>query len=240
MPARPSLSAAHGSVCTFSLRAHRTLCLRDSICRQRHLDSVLVPTLLAWLFALVATGFWLLWPVLRSSVFPRHGETLVVVFDGYHRLDAALVGTGQRPLLLLTCPKFHQPSSRQRQVLQQQDRQFWSVQQGRDSAHQLTVLATWLQQPPRSLPAIGSVLLVSDAHHLPRLLPAARVALGGRGFRVSGWIADQHRPPEQRPGLPSPWLISRDWLRLQLWRLSGSTGSALRPRLRAHKQLVCG
>jgi hypothetical protein len=188
----------------------------------------------------VVSSLWLLWPLLRPLRSPASGQTLVAVFDGYHRLDAALHRTPPRwPLLLLTCPRFQQPTPEQIRQARQQQRPFWVVPRGHDSAHHLAVLSGWLRHPPPSLPPVQRVLLVSDAHHLHRLLPAARLALGGLGLGVAGLIADSDQPPAQRPPLPGPWLISRYWRRLQLWRASGSTG-VLRPRLRRHKQAVCG
>lgn len=58
---------------------------------------------------LSALVLWLLWPLLRPAVAPARGATLVVVFDGYHRLDAALAHT-RGPLLLLSCPLTGQPA----------------------------------------------------------------------------------------------------------------------------------
>jgi hypothetical protein len=162
----------------------------------------------------------------------------VVVFDGYHRLDAALTHTPAEPLLLITCPRTGQPTTAQRQRLA--SRPFWRLQQGVHSAQQLTALSRWLQQPPAVLPPIGRVLLVSDRHHLPRLLPAARLALGGQGLRVSALLADADVPVQLRPPQPGPVPIARDWLRLQLWRATGSTGAWLAPELGARKHAACG
>ena len=193
---------------------------------------------LPWLIAAAAALSWLFWPLLRPQLAPARGDTLVVVVDGYHRLDAALRYTGTRPLLLISCPLTGQPTAAQRR--QAAGRLFYTVHEGSDSAEQLTVLARWLQHPPARLPRLGRVLLVSDSHHLPRLLPAARLALGGRGLAVSGWIAAADRPAAVRPPLPPAWLISRDWLRLQLWRASGSTGAFLVPATKRRKQAECG
>jgi hypothetical protein len=185
-----------------------------------------------------AAGLWLTWPLLRPAVAPARGSTLVVVFDGYHRLDGALAASGYRPLLLITCPLTGQPTDQQR--LKARDRPFFTVVEGWDSAHQLTVLAHWLRQPPAALPEIGRVLLVSDSHHLPRLLPAARLALGSQGLRLQGLAADGQWPETSRHPLPGPWPISRDWLRLQLWRATGSTGAFLVPATLQRKQAACG
>jgi len=182
-------------------------------------------------FLLGAIALWLLWPLLRPALAPARGTTLVVVFDGYHRLDVALARSGSLPLLLITCPNTGQPTPAQRQRVQ--GRPFWVLNEGWDSAHQLSWLARWLQQPPTSLPPIGRVLLVSDSHHLPRLLPAARLALGSQGVSVAGLTTATALPP---PGL---WLVLRDSLRLQLWRATGSTGAFLVPATLAAKQAAC-
>ena len=93
------------------------------------------------LFVLIAGSIlWLLWPLLRPALNSARGTTLVVVLDGYHRLDAALTRT-------------------------------------------------------------GTVLLVSDSHHLPRLLPAARLALGGQGLSLAGLTASSALPA------PASWPI---------------------------------
>ena len=188
-------------------------------------------------FLMGGAALWLLWPLFRPTLAPARGTTLVVVLDGYHRLDAALKRTGAKPLLLITCPRTGQPMAAQRQ--RARGRPFWVVRQGWDSAHQLTVLARWLQQqPPTShypaLPPIGRVLLVSDSHHLPRLLPAARLALGAQGIAVAGLTASSALPAL------SAWPIWRDSLRLQLWRATGSTGAFLVPTQQRAKQVACG
>jgi hypothetical protein len=83
------------------------------------------------------------------------------------------------------------------------------------------------------------VLLVSDSHHLPRLIPSARLAVGGRGLAVASLLADADRSPSQRQPPPGPWPISRDWLRLQLWRATGSTGAFLVPATQQRKDQEC-
>ena len=77
------------------------------------------------------------------------------------------------------------------------------------------------------------MLLVSDSHHLPRLLPAARLALGGQGVRVAGLTASSALPA------PAAWPIWRDSLRLQLWRATGSTVAFLVPSTLRAKQAAC-
>lgn len=196
------------------------------------MKSKLLPFLL-----LGSAALWLLWPLLRPALAPARGTTLVVVFDGYHRLDAALQHTGTSPLLLITCPRTGQPTPAQRH--RASGRLFFVVSEGADSAEQLTVLARWLQLPPAALPPLGEVMLISDTHHLPRLLPSARLALGGRGWRVTGLPADADWPAVARPPLPGPWPISRDWLRLQLWRATGITGAQLVPAIRRRKLAAC-
>jgi hypothetical protein len=183
------------------------------------------------LLLVAAAMLWLLWPLLRPALAPARGTTLVVVFDGYHRLDAALARSGSLPLLLITCPLTGQPTAAQRQ--RARSRPFWVLNHGADSAQQLSWLARWLQRPPASLPPIGRVLLASDSHHLPRLLPAARLALGGQGLAVAGLTTASVQPP------PGPWPILRDSLRLQLWRATGSTGAFLVPATLRAKQAAC-
>jgi len=183
-----------------------------------------------------ALTLWLLWPLLRPTVAPAAGATLVVVFDGYHRLDAALAQTSG-PLLLLSCPLTGQPTPAQRR--RAGGRPFHIDRSGQDSARQLTALDAWLDRPPPGLPAFSRVLLVSDSNHIPRLLPAARLVLGGRGLTVDALLTDGDRPPARRFPHPGPWPILRDWLRLQLWRATGSTGAFLVPSLQRRKSLVC-
>jgi len=191
-----------------------------------------LPNALAGVTALAVAALWFLWPFLRPAIAPARGTTLVVVFDGYHRLDAALDRTRSLPLLLISCPLTGQPSAAQRR--RARSRPFWVLRQGWDSSHQLTHLALWLRQPPADLPPIGRVLLVSDSHHLPRLLPAARIALGSAGLTVATLTASTALPP------PGPWPILRDSLRLQLWRATGSTGAFLLPATLRAKQAACG
>jgi hypothetical protein len=160
----------------------------------------------------------------------------VVVFDGYHRLDAALERT-TGPLLLLSCPLTGQPTAAQ--LHRAGSRPLFIDRSGQDSARQLTALADWLAQPPAPLPPFGRVVLVSDSHHLPRLLPAARLALGGRGLALASLTADADWPPAQRHPPPGPLPITRDWLRLQLWRATGSTGAFLVPSIQRRKLHEC-
>jgi hypothetical protein len=172
----------------------------------------------------------------RPAFAPARGATLVVVFDGYHRLDAALERTSG-PLLLLSCPLTGQPTAAQR--LRAGPRPLFIDRSGQDSARQLTALAAWLAHPPASMPPFGRVLLVSDSHHIPRLLPAARLALSGRGFTVASLLADADWPPVQRHPPPGLGPIARDWLRLQLWRATGSTGAFVVPAIQRRKQHEC-
>ncbi|MFM8276608.1 MAG: hypothetical protein ACKN89_06415 [Cyanobium sp.] len=182
-------------------------------------------------------ALWALWPLLRPAFAPAPGTTLVVVFDGYHRLDAALERTSG-PLLLLSCPRTGQPTAAQ--IRRAGSRPLFIDRSGQNSARQLTALAEWLARPPTTLPPFGRVLLVSDSHHIPRLLPAAHLALGSQGLAVSGLLANAHLPSSHRLAPPGPWPITRDWLRLQLWRATGSTGDFLLPEYRSRKQQQCG
>jgi len=174
--------------------------------------------------------------LVRPALAPARGATLVVVFDGYHRLDAALERSSG-PLLLLSCPLTGQPTAAQR--LRAGPRPLFIDRSGQDSARQLTALAAWLAHPPASLPPFGRVLLVSDSHHIPRLLPAARLALGGWGLTVASLLADADGPPALRHPPPGLGPIARDWLRLQLWRATGSTGAFLVPAIQRRKQQEC-
>ena len=87
-------------------------------------------------------------------------------------------------------------------------------------------------------PPLGRVLLVTDSHHLPRLLPAARLAIGGGGLAVASLPADAAVPPPSAIP-PGPWPVIRDWLRLQLWRATGSIGAFLAPATRQRKAQEC-
>ncbi len=190
------------------------------------------------LLGLSTLGAWLLWPLIRPLLVPTSGTTLVVVFDGYHRLDAALARTPPRqPLLLIRCPSESQPSAAQLSLARQQGRVSFSVLgEGYDSATQITALARWLRHLPVRIPPVGQLLLVSDDAHLQRLIPATQVAVGGEGVRVSGLATDI--PGQSQP--VAPWPIVRDWWRLQLWRLSGTTGAFLVPDIQQQKRNRCG
>jgi len=119
------------------------------------------------------------------------------------------------------------------------DRPVFIDRSGPDSARQLTALATWLERPPPGLPTFGRVLLVSDSNQMPRIHPAARLVLGGRGYRVDALLTDGDRPPARRFPHPGPWPIARDWGRLQLWRATGSTSAFLVPLSQRRKELAC-
>ncbi len=159
-------------------------------------------------------SLWLLWPLLRPPLARTRG-----------------------PLLLLSCPVMGRLTPRQWR--RAGGRPVFIDRSGPDSARQLTALDAWLDRPPPGLPAFSRVLLVSDSNHIPRLLPAARLVLGGRGLTVDALLTDGDRPPARRFPHPGPWPIVRDWLRLQLWRATGSTGAFLVPSIQRRKSLVC-
>ena len=58
-------------------------------------------------------------------------------------------------------------------------------------------------------------------------------------FTVASLLADADWPPVQRHPPPGLGPIARDWLRLQLWRASGSTGAFLVPAIQRRKQQEC-
>lgn len=192
---------------------------------------------------------WLVWPLLRPRIWPASGPPLLVVLDGYHRLDWALRRQARsgNPILLITCPATGQPTAaqwaRQRMTsrLQSAPPPLLLLHQGFDTATQAAALAQWLQRrqqqgvaPPRQL------LLVSDAHHFPRASWAAQIATGGSGSQV----LPAPVPMPTNPTLPNaPWWKNwpswRDALRLQLWRTTGSTGAFLKPRYSQLKAATC-
>lgn len=192
-----------------------------------------------WLaLASVAVIGWTCWPLLRPRLLPAAGPPWLVVLDGYHRLDRALAlqaGAAHRrwPILLITCPQTGQPTSAQRArangpllVLLEHP------PLGGDTAGQAAALGRWLrdqsgQQRPRRL------LLLSDSHHFPRARWAAQLAVGGLGTTVQPW------PVNGQASSPELWPAFRDALRLQLWRLSGSTGARMVPAFQQYKRNQC-
>jgi len=123
------------------------------------------------------------------------------------------------------------------------------LRQGIDTAGQMAALGRWRPQLPdnphqrwRPVSAPALVWLVSDPAHLPRARLAAQIALGPAGTRVLPLPAPlPGSPPNPTERVPdrADWPLWRDALRLQLWRLSGSTGAALRPELRQRKHSLC-
>ena len=195
---------------------------------------------------LLAMGLWLLWPFLRPLLWPARGPAWLVVLDGYHRLDAALELQPRHrlPILLISCPATGQPTPSQwrraRGPLQ-------VLRAGFDTATQIAALGRW--RPPGGLgsQAPSRVWILSDAFHVPRAALAGQIALGPTGTRVDplplhpiGRPIAPFRFRAPPPAQPARlWPIWRDALRLQLWRLTGSTGAFLRPRLLQHKQRLC-
>jgi hypothetical protein len=135
-------------------------------------------------------ALWLLWPLLRPALAPARGTTLLVVIDGYHRLDAALTRTGSLPLLLITCPRTGQPTAAQSQ--RAAGRSFWVVRHGWNSAHQLTVFVRWLQRPS---PALAHRPRAAGERQPPPAPPAARCPnRPRRPGPFSGWSHRQFCP----------------------------------------------
>lgn len=201
---------------------------------------------------LLAAGLWWAWPFLRPQVWPARGPAWLVVLDGYHRLDAALELQRRHrlPILLISCPATGQPTPAQWRRARGPLR---VLREGFDTATQIAALGRW--RPPGA-PAASSapsrIWILSDGFHVPRASLAARIALGAAGTRVDPLPIDPNgrpiapfrfRAPPPPPPTPMPpallWPIWRDALRLQLWRLSGSTAAFLRPQLLRHKQALC-
>lgn len=196
---------------------------------------------------LLAAGLWLSWPFLRPLLRPARGPAWLVVLDGYHRLDAALELQRRLrlPILLISCPATGQPTPAQ---WRRARGPLLVLRQGFDTASQIAALSRW--RPPGSVagsPAPSRLWILSDGFHVPRAALAGQIALGSAGTRVEplplypiGRPIAPFRfsaPPPMPPA--SLWPIWRDALRLQLWRLSGSTGAVLLPRLLQHKQRLC-
>lgn len=208
----------------------------------------------AWFVVLLLALLWLAWPFLRPRLWPATGPTWLVVLDGYHRLDLALELQRRQhlPILLISCPATGQPTAAQ---WLRATAPLLLLPQGFDTATQMAALGQWWPHrqlaPPDGQPtaplnaltaAPAQVWLVTDPAHLPRARLAAQIALGAAGTRVRPQPAPL--PGEQPPvtTLPAPqadWATWRDALRLQFWRLSGSTGAFLRPALRRHKLSIC-
>ena len=191
-----------------------------------------------WLLAFfLLAGGWFTWPFLAPMLSPASGSPWLVVLDGYHRLDAALELQRQPkmfglPILLITCPTTSQPSSQQRHraigVIE-------TILDGADTAEQATVLSRYLrlfqaQERPRS------IQLISDSHHFPRAAWAFQVAVGGLGTLVEAHPVDAVKRPLLSSGF---WLALRDFARLQLWRLSGSTGAFMSSSHAQNKNEAC-
>ncbi|KZR90547.1 hypothetical protein MITS9508_00548 [Synechococcus sp. MIT S9508] len=71
------------------------------------------------------------------------------------------------------------------------------------------------------------MLVLSDRNHFPRAKWVAQLAVGGLGTRVKSSLADKEVPRR----LIEPWSRQQIWpsqldlLRMQLWGISGSTGT---------------
>lgn len=189
---------------------------------------------------LTSSLLWLVWPWLRPRVWPAAGAPWLVVLDGYHRLDAALVRQARSavPILLITCPATEQPSPIQRGAARAP---LQVLRGGADTAAQAGIFAHWLQQRPLNRRP-RRVLLLSDRHHFPRAAWVFQLAAGPSGSIVQPVAVDASAPRV----LIDPWVWSqlgpalRDALRLQLWRITGSTGAWLAPEMAARKRKACG
>ncbi len=196
--------------------------------------------------AVAVFWFWFGWPWIRPALLPVSGRPWLVVLDGYHRLDMALTlqrGMKYRrwPILLITCPATDQPNSSQKA---RASPPILVVQEhpplGGDTAGQAVALAEWLKRlPAQSRPR--RVLLLSDTHHFPRASWSAQVAVGGGGTLVQPWVVDSEAPRIllRRWSWKRLWPALRDVLRLQVWRISGSTGSELDLEKRQKKSKAC-
>jgi len=182
--------------------------------------------------ALAGVGLWLVWPWIRPVLFPAAGRPWLLVLDGYHRLDHALTLQRQEPfrgwpILLITCPATGQPTAFQRHqaslplsVLYERPRF------GGDTVGQAVALEDWMKMlPPQSRPS--KLLVLSDRHHFPRATWVAQLAVGGLGTRVKSSLADKEVPRRWIDpwSWQQIWPLQRDLLRMQFWRVSGSTGT---------------
>jgi uncharacterized SAM-binding protein YcdF (DUF218 family) len=197
--------------------------------------------------SLAAAALWCAWPWLRPRLAPASGRPWLVVLDGYHRLDAALQLQRRPqhhrwPILLITCPATGQPTPAQRaQAVAPVVVVMEQPPNGGDTAGQAAALAQWLQRQPAPLrPAHG--LLLSDQSHFPRAAWTLQLAAGSFGTSVHSWPVDA--PGAANVALdpwawPQLWPAVRDVLRLQLWRLSGSTGAVLNAPKQESKARAC-
>lgn len=173
---------------------------------------------------------WFVWPWLRPWVWPAGGPPWLVVLDGYHRLDVALGRQARtsEAILLITCPSTGQPTTAQRQF---SPKPLVVLHEGFDTATQAVALASWSRRRAEAGTASPrQIVLVSDAHHVPRATLAAQIAVGGGGTHVISLSAS----PALGAGSWREWPVWRDAVRLQLWRLTGSTGAVLNaPKLQS-------
>ena len=173
---------------------------------------------------LLGSSAWFIWPFVRPFFFPSSDKELMVVLDGYHRLDRALdrQGLSKSPILLVTCPLTGQPNESQSARLKGS---LIVLEGGIDTAEQAKKVADWFSgRSWRNENAPGRVILMTDPHHFPRASLAFQLALGGFGVRVV--------PVKTSLGMERPLsdlTIWRDFFRLQAWRLTGSTWGYLDP-----------
>lgn len=198
--------------------------------------------------SLAAAALWCAWPWLRPRLAPATGRPWLVVLDGYHRLDAALQLQRRPqqhhwPILLITCPATGQPTPAQQALAAPPlQRLHEAPPLGGDTAGQAAALAAWLRARPAALrPA--RVLLLSDPHHFPRAAWALQIAAGGFGTTVQLWpVSLQATDADPPPGSFAWTLLGpalRDALRLQVWRLAGSTGVEWLPEAERRRRARC-
>ena len=201
-----------------------------------------------WLVvASAAVISWSFWPLLRPQLLPADGPSWLVVLDGYHRLDSALTLQASEArrgwsILLITCPRAGQPTLAQRaQAMGPLVVLLEHPPHGGDTTGQAVALAQWLQnQRPSSRPA--RVLVLSDRAHFPRAAWTLQIAAGSLGTSVQPWpidVAGASQVVLDPWAWPQLWPSVRDVLRLQLWRLSGSTGAVLNEPKREAKARAC-
>lgn len=232
------------NIICFSLLIHRRSKCSNALCACKTLSnqsdffpSDFLRKFLPRFLIVLALG-WLVWPLLRPRLWPAPGGPLVVVLDGYHRLEGGrrLQLQRQAPLLLIACPSTLRyattsatlsPSHRPPQLLLQ----------GFDTVTQMTALARWLSTAPWP---VAEVLLVSDREHLPRAGYVAQLALGAQGIRVTPFAAPPAPPELLHRMREGPLKSARDVLRITAWRTSGSTLAFLLPQWLEARRQGCG
>lgn len=112
---------------------------------------------------------------------------------------------------------------------------------GGDTTGQAVALAQWLQNQRPSLRPT-QVLVLSDRAHFPRAAWTLQIAAGSLGISVHPWPVDAVGASQvvlDPWAWPQLWPTVRDVLRLQLWRITGSTGAVLNAPKREEKARAC-